>query len=246
MKPLGIFDSGLGGMTFVSRLMEEGYGNFVFLADQKNVPYGLKSEGELIELMSRNLSWFESQGVGQVFLACNTTSALIEKWRKMFVNLKIDGVIHSTLSQLERHRPQEIIIYATVATIRSGVYERLLKEAHPNMKIHNVPSVSLASDIEALSGRKVIGETLRRDLGEFANSGIGVLLACTHYPLVKDQVVELVGGKTYDSLFDLSFLRKYCEPGKPYSLNTTADPKHLQEVNQRLFGFNQPVNKVNL
>ena len=129
MKTIGCCDSGLGGTLCVNTL-HNAYPNLdiVYIADQKNVPYGDKSVDELIELARNMFQYFRQQNIKDVVVACNTLCAnVVKRIRSEFPDLTIYSIIEPTCAQLDGTDYKKIGVLATKKTVESHAYLKELK-----------------------------------------------------------------------------------------------------------------------
>ena len=236
MSKLGIFDSGLGGYSIASAIHKQyPKQDIVYLADQKNVPYGNKSNEELISIVLNNLNWFKEQGVTSVLIGCNTSSVLNLKVEGM----QITGIIDLTASQIKEEK--EIIVIATSATIRSHAYAKAIRERRETV-VHEVAMPNLASLIENLATKEEVLKELDDCLKLFKNSHIPAILACTHYPLVKGYIEEYLQSYTYDSLTPVLESELFTVGEGTFVCYTTADPAFFDKKVQAL--MNEKVESI--
>jgi glutamate racemase len=202
--PIGIFDSGVGGLT-VLRAIREWLPNesLVYLGDTARVPYGNKSRATIARYAVEDTRFLLSQGVKMIVVACNTASALAAPaLREQFPGLPILGVIGpGARAAIAATRNRRIGIIATAATVGSGAYETRIREAlaaagdHAPMHIVSkacplfVPLVEEGetdSDIARLVAEKYLAP-LRAD-------GLDtIVLGCTHYPLLRRTIEAVMG-----------------------------------------------------
>lgn len=197
IKPIGIFDSGLGGLTVVkavnSLLPNE---DIVYLGDTARFPYGNKSKST-IEKYSLEISDFlVSKNVKMIIIACNTASSLgIETVREKF-DIPVLGVIGpGARTAINATKNNKIGVIGTRATINSGSYIRALKLVNEKMQIHSIPTpllVPLAE--EGWSKSEITRKVGEIYLEPLKKKGIDtMILGCTHYPLIKHIIGEIMG-----------------------------------------------------
>jgi len=200
-KPIGIFDSGIGGLTVASRIIRDfPQEDIVYFGDTAHLPYGDKSE-ELIRHYSRRISEFLiSMECKLIVIACNTASSvayedLVSTFgdKTEFVNV-VDPAVSGIADMLDL---DEIGIIGTQRTISSGVYAQRLKKLRPELKVHSLATPLLAPMIEAGFFNNQISRTvIETYLNEVSLKPIrALILACTHYPLIKTQIDEFYKGR---------------------------------------------------
>lgn len=187
LAPIGVMDSGLGGLSVVIALQKElPQEDILYFGDTANCPYGNKSREELLRLSGDMLRYLDGRGVKCVALACNTTSSLADELRNAF-DLPIITVAESAADAIAKQNLSEVGLIATVSTVNGGIYPRRITAASPNCKVYAVGSVHLARLVE--SGTK---EEIEREICTCMDRLLcehplkQVILGCTHYPLVLD------------------------------------------------------------
>jgi glutamate racemase len=195
--PIGIFDSGVGGLTVYralhARLPEE---RFVYLGDTARVPYGTKSLSTVERYAIENARFLESRGVKLLVVACNTASALALPAIRESVRLPVVGMIEPGAGRAVREsKSARIGVIATESTVKSGAYRRAIEGLAPGAEVTERACplfVSLAEEgwAETDVARSVAGEYLKGLRGQ----GIDALvLGCTHYPILRRVIQEAVG-----------------------------------------------------
>jgi len=195
--PIGIFDSGVGGLTVYSALHERlPNERFVYLGDTARVPYGTKSLATVERYAVENARFLEARGIKMLVVACNTASALALPAIRSAVNVEVVGVIEpgarAAISVAADHR---IGVIATEATVQSHAYRQAILAADENAEIIEQACplfVSLAE--EGWSDTTVAREVARQYLSDFNRETMSALvLGCTHYPILRDVIAETVG-----------------------------------------------------
>lgn len=197
--PIGIFDSGIGGLT-VARQLHKALPNedLVYLGDTARVPYGTKSPSTVVRFSCEDTQFLIQQNVKAVVVACNTASAwalpILEKKYK----LPIFGVIlPGVRTALEKSRNQRIGVIGTGATIRSKAYSNGLLARCDTASIFARACPLLVPLVEeGWTNRKVTRDILQEYLAPLRRHRIDTLiLGCTHYPLLKPAIRAVVGPK---------------------------------------------------
>ncbi len=228
MSKIGVFDSGLGGVCVLKSLQKR-YPNqdFIFLADQKNVPYGNKSKEELVQIVHDNFDWLLSRGVSDILIACNTASSL-----DLHFNEHVQEIIEPTCSQLIGKDYKKILVVATELCTKLGKYKRMIERNCPNAEVIAKPLPWLAQAIEEMMDPNQILDQLRSDLNDVLDVDC-LVLGCTHYPLVTEQFKQILNADIVDSN---QIELKYLTQGKgTIEYYTTAEPEILQEKIMKLF-----------
>lgn len=196
-RPVGVFDSGLGGLTAVKALKKHMPNeDIVYFGDTARVPYGTRTKEVLVKFASQNFAFLRTHDVKCVIVACGTISS--EVLPKYSYDLPVTGVVGAsakTAAALTKNRRVGVI--ATQAAIRGKGYEQALLAADPGIAVTSTAAPLLVPIIE--NGRvhpgDIIPETLVAEyLTPHKEAGIDTLiLGCTHYPLLMDIVRKFMG-----------------------------------------------------
>lgn len=194
---MAVFDSGVGGLTVVSRLRELlPSENFVYLGDTARVPYGGKSR-ETIERYSLEIgAWLVSQGAKMIVVACNSASALALETLRQTVPVPVVGVIVPGVeAALAATKTGHIAVIGTKATVGSGAYERALRERRDEIRVTSVACPLLVPLIEeGLLEDELTDAVLTRYLAPvLASDADTLVLGCTHYPLLAKAISRVAG-----------------------------------------------------
>lgn len=187
---IGVFDSGLGGLTYVQELRNI-FPNIdiISLSDTKNVPYGGKSDTEILALVEKNMELFEKKHCPLVIIACNTASgkALHEVQIQYDGRMKILGVLIPACEEaVEKTQNKKIGLIATEFTVATKSYEREIGKLDVNVQVFSIAAPELVLLIESgeIEGEK-IEKILRLYWEKLSSCGIDTLiLGCTHYSLL--------------------------------------------------------------
>jgi glutamate racemase len=191
--PLGVFDSGLGGLTVVRALREAlPREDIIYLGDTARVPYGTKGEQTVIRYALSCAQHLVSRRVKAIVIACNTVSAVAPAILRVELDLPILGVIEpGARAAVAASRAGKIGILATVGTIASGAYPRAVAAVSTRAETvaHPAPLLVPLAE-EGWTEGEVPALAVRRYLEPLARAGVDVVvLGCTHYPLLR-QVIE--------------------------------------------------------
>jgi len=195
--PIGVFDSGLGGLRVLDRLMhtlpEE---RFVYLGDTLHMPYGLKTQAEVVQYVSDCLHWlFTGHQVKMVVVACNTAASVASHLFERLADVPfvdpVTPICRWLKSDASYHR---VGVMATPATVASNRYAQLLNAVHAPVQLTQVACGNLATIIEDGQGESEACAALLREYTEplHRQQVEAVILGCTHYPYVMDQVAALM------------------------------------------------------
>ena len=196
-RPIGIFDSGVGGLTVAKEIIKTlPNENIVYFGDTARVPYGAKSKDVVTKYSKQIVRFLLTKNVKAIIVACNTVSSnSLDALRRTF-DIPFIGVVEPGVkSVLETTKNKRVGIIGTEATIRSGMYGRLIHDADSTIEVFSKPCplfVPLAE--EGWYDNDVARMTAELYLDELISCGIDtLLLGCTHYPLLKHCIGETIG-----------------------------------------------------
>jgi glutamate racemase len=266
-RPIGVFDSGVGGLTVLREIMRRTpLEPTVYLGDNDRAPYGTRPDDEVLAFSTQSLDALVERDVKALVVACNTSTAVgLAAFRRRY-DLPVLGVIRpgaAAASLATRNRRVGVI--ATPATIRSHAYFNAIKDENPAVEVYEHATPALVPLVEAgeLSGELAetsVAESLAPLVGERDGDGESIfprpegaaidtlLLGCTHYPLLRSVIAELVGEgvaivdsatATASALVELLSVNGLDAPagGAPTHVQlTTGEPARFEAVAGRLFG----------
>lgn len=192
-KPIGIFDSGMGGITILYKVMEYlPNEDYIYYGDSLNNPYGEKSEEEIVDCARNVTKFLLNKGCKAIVIACNTASSVaVDILREEFPDTIFIATIPSLKVALDQDKNQNILVMATNATLNSKKFRQLYdsyKEEHNH--IHLLNCSGLAHLIEEEVEIK-INDRLKELLTFFQDKNIKtVVLGCTHYPLIEKNIAS--------------------------------------------------------
>ena len=251
-KPIGIFDSGVGGLTVAHAIKQIlPAENIVYFGDTAHLPYGDKS-AEAIKSYSKRITEFLLEHNSKVVLiACNTASAsAFEYLKKKFESKTILlDVIDPVVNHLQNRNINKIGIIGTKRTISSGTYEEKLKKVMPATTVVSLATPLLAPMIEeGFISDDVSDSIIRAYLSNNTLSGIeALILGCTHYPIIKNQISKIFNFniEIIDSAKIVSaVLRDILEKNNLMNDSETGNDKffvsdytiHFEKIAQMFFG----------
>jgi len=257
-RPIGIFDSGIGGLSVfreLSRLLPGE--NYIFFGDQANVPYGEKSKRELIALTSRLIRFFLERKAKLVVAACNTaTCYAINELRENF-EIPIVGVVPAIKVAAENSKTGKIVLIATPATAKSDYISQLIKEYANGVAVEKIGCYGLENAVEeGTLDSPETKEILEKYIAPLKNSGVDQLvLGCTHYPFLKKQIGKILGPKIalvdsgaavalrVQTLLEENNLTNKQENGEQI-FYTNKDEKAFSKVASQLLGYQIDSEKI--
>jgi len=191
-RPIGIFDSGIGGLTVLKAIREKlPYEDIIYLGDTARVPYGNKSRDTIIRFSTDNSLFLLSLDVKAIVVACNTASALALDYLEKYFNVPLLGVITPGADKAVNITTSgKIGVIGTKATIKSKSYQKAILSRRPDALVYNkscplfVPLVE-----ERLTKGIILDEIVQMYLKGFKKEKIDTLiLGCTHYPILKTAI----------------------------------------------------------
>jgi glutamate racemase len=197
-SPIGIFDSGIGGLTVVKSVMEQLPGeDIIYFGDTARVPYGIKSMDTVKEYALQITDFLLKKNVKTILIACNTVAASAEKEIKLKSgNVPVFGVIDSgsNVAVTIGGRKKLIGVIGTLATVNSGAYEKAIKKLNPELSVFSKACpllVPLAE--EGWTDNTIARQVIELYLEDFKQKPMDALiLGCTHYPLFKALITETI------------------------------------------------------
>jgi glutamate racemase len=198
-KPIGVFDSGIGGLTVVKRLSSTlPNENIIYFGDTARVPYGSKSNATVTEYAIQDTRFLLHKNVKAVVVACNTVSSVaIPQLKKMF-DIPIIGMIEpGSKMALEKTSNKKIGVIGTRATVSNKAYSTELKKLNSSVEVYETPCplfVPLAE--EGWMNHEATYHIAEEYLKELRDLNIDTLiLGCTHYPILSEVIQKVIGEK---------------------------------------------------
>jgi len=198
-RPIGVFDSGLGGLTVVKKLTELlPKENIVYLGDTGRVPYGSRSRETIVKYAHQDAAFLEKFDIKAMVIACNTVCSVAFKTLEKEYDIPVYEVVGAPVkSAAEKTGNKKIGVIGTAATIRSCAYEKSLKSLNPELEVYSEPCplfVPLVEEGWISSGDEAATCVVERYLEPLKKSNIDTLiLGCTHYPLLRDVIAKVMG-----------------------------------------------------
>ena len=196
-RPIGVFDSGVGGLSVLKALRERlPDERFIYLGDPARVPYGTKSADTVRTYAINAGAFFEEHGVKMIVVACNSASSVaLDSLRERWGERPVIGVIEPG-AQASAESAGDVLVLATEATVASGAYEHAIRNVRPDARVRALPAtlfVALAEEgwTSGATVEAVVRDVLRPALEEGAPSC--VLLGCTHFPVLAGVIRGVLG-----------------------------------------------------
>jgi glutamate racemase len=196
-RAIGVFDSGIGGLTVLRALVEElPHEDFIYLGDTARLPYGTKTDEVIIRYSRENTEFLLAKGIKMLVVACNTSSAVALDAIASDTMVPVIGVIEpGARAAVKASRNGKIGVIGTEATIASGAYTRAIQRLGRRSEIYTRACpllVPLAE--EGWIDNEVAERTVAHYLESLKQSGIDtLLLGCTHYPLLRAMFAQVLG-----------------------------------------------------
>ncbi len=207
-SPIGVFDSGMGGLTVLRALRKHLPGeSYLYLGDTARLPYGTKSASTVQRYALQAARILVDRGVKALVVACNTASAVaLSSLQRQFAPLPVVGVVEPGARSAAAVSGGRVLVLATESTVSGGAYQRSLLSLRPELEVYARPCPLLVALAEEGRHRgALVSLALQEYLQGFASLRIGdarvsaarpvdtLLLGCTHFPVFRDALVELLG-----------------------------------------------------
>ncbi len=194
---IGIFDSGFGGLT-VMRAIRTLLPNehITYFGDTARLPYGSKSPDTILRYSQENATFLKDLGVKALVIACHTACSVALEYLRENLNIPIIGIIDEGVEEIARvSKTGQIAVLGTRATISSGVYQQYLKKKIPTANISPIPCPLFVPLIEeGYIDHPLTDLAVQEYLGPLKMRAVdAVLLACTHYPLLRTMIQKELG-----------------------------------------------------
>ncbi|HYH62481.1 MAG TPA: glutamate racemase [Solirubrobacterales bacterium] len=261
--PIGVFDSGVGGLTVLHELLvslpEEDY---LYLGDDARFPYGARSLTDLEECVERNTRFMLSRGAKLIVIACNSAaSAGLDAARRIageqgveiVAVIKPESEIAAAITDSGR-----VGVLATLATVEGGAYLRSLARQHRELTVTQVAAPDLAAIIQrGFPFSEAVVDTVRTYCAPLHRADVDtVILGCTHYPLVRPLLQRILGrdvrlvtaghamAATVERILEVRDLTSEDRSEGSYSFVCTGDPERFRELGTRFLQL--PLGEVEL
>ncbi|HUU46919.1 MAG TPA: glutamate racemase [Acidobacteriota bacterium] len=196
-RPIGIFDSGVGGLTVVDAMTRAFPAeSIIYFGDTGRYPYGVRSKKVLIEFALQIAGFLEDQGCKFIIIACNSASAAALPEVTAAAGVPVIGVVEpGAQAAVATSRTRRIGVIGTEATIQSGTYTTAIHRLAPEARVEaRACPLFVALAEEGYAGHKVTRIIAEEYLAPFKDDGVDTLvLGCTHYPLLKADIAAVIG-----------------------------------------------------
>ncbi len=199
-SPIGFFDSGVGGVTVfeqVKKLLPDE--NYIYFGDTKNMPYGEKTETQLLEFADRIFKFLEKQNSKAVIMACNTTSAVVYEKLKNNYDFEIYPIIQSVAKEIAKLPLKKIGVFATHATINTHCYKTEIQRYNPDMEVFEIACPGWVKIVE--NGEEQTNDAINAVMEKMDEmkkyNPEKIILGCTHYPYLLDILTQFAERESF-------------------------------------------------
>jgi glutamate racemase len=199
--PIGVFDSGVGGLTILSALRQElPYENYIYFGDTAHCPYGTRSDAEIIELSVRVCRFLIEQGVKLIVVACNTASqAALNSLRATFTSIRFVGVVPAVKPAARATKKGRIGIAATNQAAKAIYLQQLIDEFAGGIQAYAVGCPELVTlveqgELDGLAVEEMVNQALQPIIREDVDV---IVLGCTHFPALRPVIERVTAHKIH-------------------------------------------------
>lgn len=241
---IGVFDSGIGGVTVLKEIIKVlPKENYIYYSDSKNNPYGDKSKEEVINICDNIVKYLISKDCKVIVIACNTASAITSEYlRNKYKDVLFVAIEPAYKMVYDYAYDDATLVMATKGTIESEKFH-LLYDKYNNNKTFLLPCVGLADIIED-GNKELLKEYLNKNLVGYKDKVKNIVLGCTHYSLIKDDIKSVLNENVrfYDGAPGLAkHLKDLLEQNNLLENNegkiVFQDSLHSKEKEYRFFSF---------
>lgn len=260
-KPIGVFDSGFGGISVLKKLLDIlPNENYIYLGDNHNIPYGDKSKEEITQLSIKILDFLIKQDCKMAVIACNTITASSYDFLKEKYDIPIIEIISNGVEDIiDNTKNNNISIMATEFTVHSNMYNDKILNYNDKIKVTQVACQKLCPMIEnnwySYDNRLKVLEDYVKKIDDNSDT---LLLACTHYPFIIDDIKSVVDRKKTNikNIIDPSnkmslSIKKYLidnnlvnNSGGKLKFFTTGDKKDFNDFVSRYIKINYELERI--
>ncbi len=250
-NPIGIFDSGIGGLTVLKELLSElPNEDFIYFADSRNAPYGPRSVEEVTELSRKIIKFLVSQNCKIIIIACNTaTAAAVNQMRKEF-KLPIIGLEPAVKPACLKTITKNVGVLATEGTFRGAHFKNTSDKYKKYVSLHLEIAKELVELAESgtFSG-SYVDNIIEKYVTPLKNNNVDhIVLGCTHYPFFKEAIERIAGKnikiidsseavarRTKDILMTMEIMRVENDCRK-LKIFTSSSPEHIKNIFDKYIG----------
>jgi len=253
--PIGIFDSGIGGLTVFKEINKEfPRADIYYLGDTARVPYGNKSKETIIRYSIECANYLKGFDIDVLIIACNTASSHALDILRDYLDIEVLGVIEPGVeTALKYTKNKKIGVIGTQATIRSNSYKNRLLQRDNNLEIHQKPCPLFVPLVEeGMIDNEIAKLVIKEYLDDLVKKGIDTLiLGCTHYPLLRETIRKIYPNINIvdSSRATAEFLKKYVphiEENGIKKIFITDESQNFIKLKNYLIGKGIPVEKLDI
>ena len=252
--PIGVFDSGVGGLTVLRALRERlPRESFIYLGDTARLPYGTKSGESVLRYSIQATQFLVGRGIKYLVIACNTASSVsVEELRDRFAPIPVIGVIEpGAAAGCAASRSGRIAVIATEGTVQGGAYQRAIARIRPDASVvAKACSLFVSLAEEGWTHGPIVEAVVHRYLDEIIETQDQIdtlLLGCTHFPVLREALHKVLGARvaivdsaqtTADALAEdlVGCSLVTTQPQARMSLLATDSPQRFARVGSRFLG----------
>ena len=193
-KPIGIFDSGIGGLSVLARIIEKlPTEEYIYYADTDNVPYGLKTKEQILEYVENAIDFLNSKKVKAIVVACNTATSVAIKDVRHDYNIPIIGIEPAAKPAVEKRHNKKVLLMATPVTVREEKLKKLLKKVDTEHSVDLLAMPELVKFAEKVEFEsKDVEEYIKKQLKDYKLEEYSELvLGCTHFPFFRETLRKI-------------------------------------------------------
>ena len=257
-KPICLFDSGIGGLTVLKKLLEKSLsGNYIYLADLARVPFGDRTNKEIEGIAGELIEWLLKFNSKAVIMACNTSSAVLCREGRIYPapTVPLYGMIESCAKEIAKRNYKKVSVWATKLVIENKGYSSFIKTYNPDIEVEEISCPKLVPMIEDLNfnytdKQKIITEYVEKT----SKDSEALILGCTHYPLIQESIkkirdIEIIDPAValVEELCDRDGINRVSAGVKPQiTLYATAQAEKLQRFSKIYLGMDLKVSSISL
>lgn len=245
-SPIGIIDSGVGGLTVVKELQKIlPNEDIIYTGDSKNCPYGNRASENIVELTKKMLNFLKSKNVKVVAVACNTISSLLEEYKNDY-DFEIIGIISSAADYVVQKGIKSVGVLATSFTIKTQCYNKMIQSQDKAIEVIGQGSPILAALVDSGNfNQKEINTEICTQIDKIlaVKNVENIILGCTHYPILEKNFKECYpninfinpaleqANAVYNYINKLDILN---ENGGSFNIITSATPENYENISNML------------
>lgn len=251
-RPIGVFDSGIGGLTVLKEIIEQLPGeDVIYFGDTARIPYGTRSKETVIKYSFQCIKFLLSKDIKAIIIACNTASAIaLDESRKSF-DIPILGVIEpGARAAVSKTKNNKIGVIGTLGTITSESYQKNIRRMKPSSEVIGIACPLFVPIVEeGWADTDVAMITAEKYLMELKEHNIdSLVLGCTHYPILRYTIFKVMGQdvnlinpayetakETKDMLKEKGLICNKVDGGK-YNFYVSDDPEKFRRIGGNILG----------